>query len=423
MSQELTGVRTNETDATEELRSVSESLVELARIGGGADGGVTRVAWSPELFDAYAWAGERMRTMGLEVEIDLAGNLIGRWPAGRDGSSAVLVGSHLDTVPSGGRFDGVLGVVAAIHAVALLKEEGFEPARPLWIAAFMDEEGTRFNAALFGSRAFAGEDVTDLGERVDAAGESLREAVAAAGFDLDQAGAANRIGEVGAYLELHIEQGPVLEAEGVEIGVVTSIVGLRGYRVRLTGEANHAGTTPMGLRRDAFVGAARIALELRDAARSREAVTANVGKIAVEPGGANVVPGLAEFTIDVRATTTADMVELEAVVGEIVARVAEEEGLEVDLLASFSLDPLELDPDYIDVVERAAADEGATSMRMPSGAGHDAMIVGRHVPAAMVFVPSRRGISHSPEEYSSPEHTELGMRVLAGVLRQTLVRD
>lgn len=399
---------------------MSESLAELARIGGSTDGGVTRVAWSPELFDAYEWAGERMRALRLEVEIDPAGNLIGRWQAGPERSSAVLVGSHLDTVPSGGRFDGVLGVVAAIHAVALLKKEGFKPARPLWIAAFMDEEGTRFNAALFGSRAFTGEDLTGLGQRVDTAGLSLRETMAGAGFDLDQVGAAHRIDEVGAYLELHIEQGPVLEAEGIEIGVVTSIVGLRGYRVRLTGEANHAGTTPMSLRRDALVGAARIALELRDVARAREAVTANVGKLTVEPGGANVVPGVADFTIDVRSPTAAEMKELEHVVEATVASIAEEEELVAELEQTFALEPLELDPELVDVVERAARAEGASAMRMPSGAGHDAMLVGRRAPAAMIFVPSRGGVSHSPEEHSSPAHVELGMRVLAGALRQIL---
>ena len=158
------------------LDSVGASLDELARIGGGPDGGVTRVAWSPELFAAYAWVGERMRELGLEVEIDAAGNLLARWDAGS--GSPVLVGSHLDTVPSGGRFDGVLGVVAALHAVAALKAEGFEPERPLWIVAFMDEEGTRFDAALFGSRAFSGEDVTGLGDRADANGITLREAMA-----------------------------------------------------------------------------------------------------------------------------------------------------------------------------------------------------------------------------------------------------
>ena len=399
---------------------MSESLAELARIGGADDAGVTRVAWSPELFDAYEWVGERMRALGLEVELDAAGNLIGRWPAAREGRRAVLVGSHLDTVPSGGRFDGVLGVVAAIHAVARLKEEGFEPARPLWIAAFMDEEGTRFNTALFGSRAFTGGDLSGLGGRLDGAGRSLREAMAGAGFDLDQVGAAHCIEEVGAYLELHIEQGPVLEAEGVEIGVVTSIVGLRGYRVRLTGEANHAGTTPMGMRRDALAGAARIALELRDVARAREAVTANVGKLSIEPGGANVVPGVADFTIDIRSPLADELGELERVVEATVVRIAEEESLVAELELTFALEPLQLDPELVDAVERAAAEEGASSLRLPSGAGHDAMLVGRHAPAAMIFVPSRAGVSHSPEEYSSPAHVELGTSVLTGALRRLL---
>jgi allantoate deiminase len=422
MSPELTRGRAIETGAKRELRFVSEGLDSLARIGGGLDGAVTRVAWSWELFEAYDWAANRMRGLGLEVEIDRAGNLFGCWQAGTESSGAVLVGSHLDTVPSGGRFDGALGVVAAIDAVTLLMEEGFEPVRPLWIAAFMDEEGTRFNTALFGSRAFTGEDLTGLSERVDAAGLSLREAMAGMGFDLDQVGEARRIDEVAAYLELHIEQGPVLEAEGVEIGVVTSIVGVRGYRVRLTGEANHAGTTPMRLRRDALAGAARIALELRDAARTREAVTANVGKLALEPGGANVVPGIAEFTIDVRAPTAAGVEELERLVEATVTSIAEEERLVAELEQTFALEPLELDPELVDVVEHAAQAEGATAMRMPSGAGHDAMLVGRWVPAAMLFVPSRGGVSHSPEEYTSAAHAELGMHVLAGALRKILSR-
>lgn len=403
------------------LESASASLDELARLGGGPDGGVTRVAWSPELFAACTWVGDRLRELGLEVEVDAAGNLLASWSAGS--GSPVLVGSHLDTVPSGGRFDGVLGVVSALHAVRMLKAEGFEPARPLWVVAFMDEEGTRFDAALFGSRAFTGEDVTGLGDRVDANGVTLREAMAAAGYDVARAGDADRVDEVGAYLELHIEQGPVLEAAGIEIGVVTSIVGLRGYRVRLTGQANHAGTTPMALRRDALAGAARIALELREAARSREAVTANVGKLTVAPGGANVVPGLADFTLDVRATTGAGLAELEQLVEETVARIAAEEGLEVDLQQTFALEPLELDPRLVDVVARAAATEGASSLRMPSGAGHDAMLIGRRAPAAMIFVPSRGGISHCPDEYSSPAHIDLGVRVLASALRELLGKE
>jgi allantoate deiminase len=399
-------------------KTVAKSLEALGRIGAGAGGGVTRAAWSPELFEAYAWVGDRLRELGLEVETDAAGNLIGRWNAGA--GAPVVVGSHLDTVPSGGRFDGVLGVVAGVHAIRALKEEGFEPARPLWIVAFMDEEGTRFNTALFGSRAFVGHDLSGNGDRVDANGTTMRAAMAAANFDLDRVGEAARVGEIGAYLELHIEQGPVLEAEGVEIGVVTSIVGLRGFRVRLVGEANHAGTTPMHLRRDAFVGAARVALELRDWARGQDSVTANVGKVSVQPGGANVVPGVAEFTIDIRATTVDGVAALERTVADTVARIADEEGLTYELDPTFSLDPLELDAALVDSVERAAASVGASAMRMPSGAGHDAMLVGRRVPAAMLFVPSRGGISHSPAEHSEPEHVELGMRVLTETLRESL---
>lgn len=389
----------------------------LAQIGQSA-GGITRAAWSTELFTAYGWVSERMRSLGLDVEIDAAGNLIGRWNVG--GGKAVAVGSHLDTVPCGGPFDGVLGVVAALHAVELLKEEGFQPTRPLWIIAFMDEEGTRFDAALFGSRAFTGEDVRQFADRVDADGVSLREAMKAVGRDIEHVGDACRIHEVAAYIELHVEQGPVLEREGFDIGVVTSIVGLRGYRVRLFGQANHAGTTPMELRRDALAGAARVVLELRDIARSRSDVTANIGRMRVQPGGANVVPGLVDFTIDVRATTAEALIELERRVEEIVRRIAREERLEVYLEQTFALEPLDLDPDLVTLVERAAVSEGAIWRRMSSGAGHDAMLLGRHVPAAMILVPSRHGISHSPDEYSSPTQVELGMRVLASALRSSL---
>ena len=398
--------------------SVAETLSELAAIGQSPRGGVTRVAWSDDLFRAYAWIGERMHELGLDVEIDAAGNLVGRWNVGS--GKAVAIGSHLDTVPSGGQLDGAFGVVGALHAVSLLRAEGFTPSRPLWVIAFMDEEGTRFNTALFGSHAFTGGAVSDFADRVDTAGTTLRDAMARAGHDVDCTRDAKRIDQLAAFLEMHIEQGPLLEAEDLDIGVVTSIVGLRGYRVHLHGEANHAGTTPMRLRRDALAGAARIALQLREFARSRSDVTANVGKIAVEPAGANVVPGLADFTIDVRAASPAAVEELAQFVEGTVAEIAGEEQLEFDLATTFSLDPLELDSDMVDAIERAAVAEGARWRRMPSGAGHDAMLVGRHVPTGMIFVPSRGGISHSPEEYTSPAQLELGTRVLAAAPRDLL---
>jgi allantoate deiminase len=399
-------------------RSVSGSLEQLARVGGDGERGVTRAAWSPELFAAYDTVGAWMRDVGLETGVDAAGNLIGRWQAGS--GKAVLVGSHLDTVPSGGHLDGALGVVAAVHAVALLRRDGFEPERPLWLAAFMDEEGARFGTSLFGSRGFVGEELSDLGDRRDDAGVTLREAIGAAGFDLARVGDACRIGDVARYLELHIEQGPVLEAEGLELGVVTSIVGLRGYRVRFLGEPNHAGTTPMDMRRDALAGAARVVLALRDAVRGRDGMTANVGQLSVAPGGANVVPGLAEFTVDVRAPTAAGMAEVERLVETAVEQAAAAERLEAELEPSFVLDPLVLEPALVELLERAAQAEGASWRRLPSGAGHDAMVIGRHVPAAMLFVPSLGGVSHSPAEASRPEHLELAVRVLAAALREAL---
>ena len=272
-------------------------MVALAAFTGEGPG-VTRLAWSPELRSAYDWLAERCRGLGLDAEVDAAGNLLARWSVGR--GPAVLMGSHIDTVPEGGRFDGALGVVGGLRAISLLREWGVEPRRPLWLAAFMDEENTRFNTALFGSRAFCGEDLGGLRDRRDADGVTLAEAMGVWGRDPDRHGEARRIDDVGHYLELHVEQGPRLEADGIDIGVVTSIVGLVGYRARVTGRTDHAGTTPMRMRRDALAGAARMVLAIRDQARGREDATANVGVIRVAPGSSNVVPGVCELSIDLR---------------------------------------------------------------------------------------------------------------------------
>ena len=392
--------------------------LEAAASYGGHGTGVTRLAWSRELQGVQAWLTEQLEELGLEVEIDPAGNLIGRWQAGA--GKPIAVGSHLDTVPTGGRYDGALGVLSGLEAIRLLKERGFEPRRPLWLISFMDEEGARFGAALFGSRAFVGKDLRELGERRDADGISLSEAMSELGFDFERVPTARRVDELGGYVELHIEQGPVLESEGVEIGIVTGIVGLIGFRARFVGEANHAGTTPMRMRRDALCGAASAVLALRAAGRARDDITTNVGIISAEPGGFNVVPGAAEFTIDVRSATEEGYATLEPLVRETLGRIAAEESLELELSEAYRLEPLPLAPELIDVLEQAASAVGATSMRMPSGAGHDAMELGRHIPVGMLFVPSRKGISHSPEEFTEPEHCELGARVLARALETLL---
>jgi allantoate deiminase len=391
------------------VSSLAADLQEAARIG-AEGGGVSRFAWTPELAQANDWLVGRLQELGLETEIDAAGNVLGRWEEGQ--GTAVLVGSHLDTVPRGGRYDGALGVLAALEVVRTLRREGVSLRRPLWIVSFNDEEGSRFQTGMLGSRAFIGDlDPEDWRRR------GVADAMAAGGFDFERLGDAKAVDRVGAYLELHIEQGPVLEQEGLDLGIVSGIAGLLGLRVRLTGEANHAGTTPMASRRDALAGAARIVLELRDQARSRGDMTANVGILTVAPGGFNVIPGTAEFTIDARAGDAAGFARAEKFVRETLERVAAEEQLELEVTETHRKPPTPLDPELQELLAQAAAAEGATARSMPSGAGHDAMVLAKHVPAAMLFVPSRAGISHSPDEYTSPEHCELGARVLARAVR------
>ena len=387
------------------MTSLEADLQDAARIGADG-GGVSRFAWTPELADANAWLVQRLEELGLEAEVDQAGNVLGRWDEGE--GTAVLVGSHLDTVPRGGRYDGALGVLAALEVARSLKRARATLRRPLWVVSFNDEEGGRFQTGMLGSRAFVGDlDLEDWRAR------GVADAMAAAGFDFDRLAEARGIDRVGAYLELHIEQGPVLEQEGIDIGIVTAISGLLGLHVRLTGEANHAGTTPMASRRDALAGASRVVLALRDEARERRDMTANVGILSVAPGGFNVIPGRAEFTIDVRAGDPVSFDRAERFVRETLERVASEEQLELEVAETHRKQPTPLDPELQDVLEDAAAAEGATVRRMPSGAGHDAMVLAKHVPAAMLFVPSRAGISHSPDEYTTPEHCALGARVLA----------
>ena len=392
------------------MSSLAADLAEAAQIGADG-GGVSRFAWTPELARANEWLVGRLEGLGLAVEIDAAGNVFGRWDEGE--GTAVLIGSHLDTVPRGGRFDGALGVLAALEAVRTLKSEGATLRRPLWLVSFNDEEGSRFQTGMLGSRAFVGDLELDDWRR-----RGVADAMRAAGFDFDRLPAARRVERVGAYLELHIEQGPVLEQEGVDIGIVTGIGGLLGLRVRLTGEANHAGTTPMASRRDALVGAARVVLALREEARSRADMTANVGVLTVEPGGFNVIPGTAEFTIDVRGSDSDAFVYAEEFARETLERVAAEEQLELDVAETHRKPPTPLDPELQELLEASAAEEGASSRRMSSGAGHDAMVLAKRVPAAMLFVPSRGGVSHSPDEFTAPEHCELGARVLTRAVRR-----
>jgi hydantoinase/carbamoylase family amidase len=397
-------------------RTLAGDLATAASIGAAAEGGINRFAWTPQLAEATAWVADELQRLGLEVEIDAAGNLLGRWAAPE--GPAVMTASHLDTVPNGGAFDGVLGVLAAVEAIRILREEGFEPARPIWVGSFMDEEGTRFGTALFGSRAFCGLDVSEALEAQDPDGISLAEAMAVQGHDPARIAEADRVGDVGSYIELHIEQGPVLQSGGLRLGVVESICGVLGLRVTLRGETNHAGSTPPDMRRDALAGASRVVVALREETLRRSDLRATVGQIRVSPGGRNVIPGRCELSVDLRPAVPETFDGLQTWFGELVERIAAQENLESVVRCDYALEPTVMDPEVIAAIEASAEDEGVESLRMFSGAGHDAMLVGRRAAAGMLFVPSRDGISHSPAEWTETADCELGARVLARAIRR-----
>ncbi len=391
---------------------------ELGAIGGRPSGGVTRVSWSPELSAANDWLVQHARELGLDAEVDPAFNVVCRWAGSAPGEPAVVVGSHLDTVPDGGRYDGAFGVLSGLEALTRLREQGFVPRRPVWLVAFNDEEGTRFDASMFGSHVFVGDDVTHFLDRVDADGVRLDAAMRAAGSDPAALPLAAQVGRVGHYLELHIEQGPRLERAGKQMAVVSEIVGMRGYVVTLRGKANHAGTTPMDARQDALAGAARITLALRDAARARDGMTVNVGRIEVEPGGSNVIPGIARFTVDIRAPKAALVEQADELVRRTVAGISAAEGLAPEVVETFVHPATELDPGLRALLARHTEAAGAEVVELSSGAGHDAMVLAAHVPSAMLFVPSRCGVSHAPDEYTSPEEYEPALTVLTGAVAE-----
>jgi len=394
-----------------------DDLAALDRFGRDDSGGFTRLAWSNELLDSVQRVARRMREAGMATEIDAAGNLIGRWEEGE--GRAVVIGSHLDTVTSGGRFDGALGVLTGVEDVRRLRAQGFRPSRPIWVVAFMDEEGERFNSVMLGSRAFVGEPVpVDEADRTDARHVSMGEAMRSWDREFSEISAAKRIEDVHCYVELHVELGPVLEAAGVDIGVVTEIVGLIGLSVTLHGVTNHAGTTPMAGRRDALVGAAKAIAAMRDQALESSTQMATVGSISTVPGGANAIPGACTFSIDLRASTDEGLHAARRSVDAILADVCEGEGLHATVTETYLLAPVPLDQEIAEVTSRVAEQEDLSHMRMASGAGHDAMLLAPHVPAGMIFVPSVAGVGHAPEEFTTDDDVARGAVALTSVIRE-----
>jgi beta-ureidopropionase / N-carbamoyl-L-amino-acid hydrolase len=395
---------------------VLADLRELRRIG-ALESGVQRLAFGPDDRRAREWLLERFTEAGLEARIDGVGNVFGRWPRAR---RAVLVGSHSDTVPRGGWLDGALGVVAAVEVARALREVGVPDGAGVDLVSFADEEGT-FRGTL-GSTVFCG-DIGDaeLDDARDATGRPLRDALAEAGWagrELARLDAERHH----AFAELHIEQGPRLEAAGVPIGVVTAIVSMRRLAVDFHGRADHAGTTPMSMRRDAGAAAIRFAARALDllAQRGGPDTVWNIGHMALEPGAGNVVPSRAMLLIEHRDVSDERLSEFDEALAQLAAAAGAEHGCTHSLREVVHLAGVEMDPDVVEAVQASARELGVQSMPMTSGAGHDAMIIGRHIPAGMVFVPSIDGRSHDVAEDTREEDLVTGVRVLARAVQRLL---
>jgi N-carbamoyl-L-amino-acid hydrolase len=337
----------------------------------------------------------------------------------------LLTGSHLDTVPNGGRLDGAYGAVAALEVLRTLAESRDPLAEQLEIVGFADEEGVRFEVGLIGSLALVGElDVERLRDGLDWQGVPIRQVLATAGRDLDRMLEVQEHSQsIKGFIELHIEQGPRMEADKIDLAVVTGIVGVHRQRIEITGTQNHAGTTPFRLRHDAGRAASRAAAELRDLVQGVDAeAVANIGSMRFHPGGVNVVPGRAQFTLEVRHLDERVLGEAVWAFGTRLERICAEEGCRAEVELLSSVPPAPMDATVMEALERACAELGKRPAKLSSGAGHDAAVLSRHVPSGMLFVPSVGGVSHSPLETTSDEHLVLGARALLQGVRAVAAR-
>ncbi len=391
-------------------------LEELGRVGATGDGGCARLALTDEDRQGRDLVVTWMRDLGLDVQVDAIGNVVALRD-GREPGPPVMCGSHIDTVATGGIYDGNLGVLAGLEVLETLASAGVVPRRPMAVAFFTDEEGSRFAPDMLGSLVYAG-------------GMPVEEAYDLVGIDGARLGdELARIGYLGslpcpglvphAYVELHIEQGPVLEHHDEVIGAVTGVQGISWQEVRFGGQFNHAGTTPLALRHDAGFAAASVAVAARALARELgPPQVATVGKLDLRPGLVNVVSGRSTLTVDLRNTEGDVLADAERRMAEEIDRIASEEGVTVERRQLARFDPVQFDDRIVGLVEETAHGHGHAVRRLPSGAGHDAQMLARLCPSGMVFVPSVGGISHNPAEFTSPGHVEAGANVLLHVLHR-----
>ena len=397
---------------------VVATLDGIARFGKG-ERGFSRLVFGEAEWGAVEYVTGLMREAGLAVRTDAFGNVIGRLEGREPGAPVVATGSHVDTVPEGGNFDGVVGVIAGLGALMRLKARGLL-RRPVEVMLFRGEESSRFSIHTMGSKVMVGIASLEAWRKLqDHGGATLAQALATRGLDLERIPeAVRRPEEFKAFVEMHIEQGPVLEEAGIPIGVVEVIAGPVRLKINVEGMASHSGATPMGKRRDALVSAAQVVLAVQDEAakRAERRIVGTVGVMKVHPGAMNVVPGRVEMWVDIRGIDAEDIAATARAVREAAARIADREGTRIQMETLSTDSPVPMDSDVIRTIEAACRRAGVAYRRMPSGAGHDAMNMAKLAPSGMIFIPCRRGVSHNPDEYAAPEDILTGIDVLTETL-------
>ena len=404
-------------DGLDTRRTVDE-LRELQALTGNATG-AQRVCWTETWLQARRWFARKLADLPVQTEIDQAGNQWATLPGRSPG--ALVIGGHLDSVVDGGWLDGCLNVLAGLEVLRHIAAQGAPPLA-VRLVSWADEEGARFGRSLFGSSAAAGHlQPNEVRGLKDAAGIALPDALAACGVELDRVGdSGGQLATARAYLELHIEQGPVLEHLNLPLGAVLGTYGVERHLVKFTGQSAHAGSTPMDARRDAFAAAARFALEAREIAK-RGGGVGTVGRVVTHPGIVTAIPGVCEITLDQRHLSGAELASMLADAKSAADHIAAGEKVAVAWERIWRIDPIHFHPELIEICERTIEEVAGRCHRLPSGPLHDAAEVARAgVPTAMIFVQSLRGLSHTKEEDTRPEHLELAVRALDGAVMRTL---
>ena len=396
------------------MERVKRDIENLSSFNSTPGRGVTRLSFSEEDSQARDYLKTQMTKAGLEIYEDGYGSLFGRLEGVQSGEPTVMIGSHYDTVINAGPFDGVVGVIAGIEIARVLQENNIKLNCPLEIAAFNDEEGIRFGKGISNSRALTGDlKEEELDNRVDASGKSLRDAMIEYGIEPDLESAKRKPGSIKSFLELHIEQGPILSKLKKQIGLVETILGYNIMEIKFRGRSGHAGTTSMDMRNDALVVASRFVLFVNDVARKvGDGAVSTVGQMEIRPNASNVIPQYVKLTLDVRADKQTTIDKINALVVEELEDIGNDKGIEVEMKRTLSIPPVDMSKDNLGILIQKSEELGLDYEIMNSGAAHDAMIMSKIAPSSLVFVPSVNGLSHHPEEWTEYDDIVKGIQLL-----------